>query len=47
MSVIAPRKIIDLDVVSEPQTDAAPLASHRDSRKTKKLLLELERVINL
>ncbi|KAK6644939.1 hypothetical protein RUM43_001215 [Polyplax serrata] len=40
-SVTAPRKIIDLDVVPERQVQTQ-ITSQRDSRKTKKILLELE-----
>ncbi|EEB19963.1 hypothetical protein Phum_PHUM597500 [Pediculus humanus corporis] len=41
-SVTAPRKIIDLDVVPERQVQSPPVTNHRDSKKTKKILLELE-----
>lgn len=43
-SVTAPRKIIDMDVVpnSDPQT---PSVQQKDTKKTRQLLLEIERVI--
>lgn len=43
-SVTAPRKIIDMDVVpnSDPQN---PAVQQKDTKKTRQLLLEIERVI--
>ena len=43
-SVTAPRKIIDMDVVSPEGLDSTVQSVQRDSRKVKQLLLEVERV---
>lgn len=43
-SVTAPRKIIDMDVVSHEGLDSTIQSLQRDSRKAKQLLLEIERV---
>lgn len=44
-SVTAPRKIIDMDIVpnSDPQQALPP--HQKDTKKTRQLLLEIERVI--
>jgi len=43
-SVTAPRKIIDMDVISHEGLDSTLQSLQRDSRKAKQLLLEIERV---
>ncbi|XP_069691464.1 protein PAT1 homolog 1 isoform X2 [Periplaneta americana] len=43
-SVTAPRKIIDMDVVSPEGLDSTLQSLQRDSRKAKQLLLEIERL---
>ncbi|XP_060532824.1 protein PAT1 homolog 1 [Cylas formicarius] len=45
-SVTAPRKIIDMDIVT-PDKDLDSLSLSKDSRKTKQLLLELEALYSL
>lgn len=43
-SVTAPRKIIDMDVVPNNDPQQAPNHQQKDSKKTRQLLLEIERV---
>lgn len=45
-SVTAPRKIIDMDIVS-PDKDSENVATPRDTRKSKQILLELEAMYTL
>lgn len=44
---MAPRKIIDMDIVSTEALDTALPTVQKDSRKTKQLLLEIERVCSI
>lgn len=43
-SVTAPRKIIDMDVVSPEGIDSVPASNQRDTKKAKQVLLEIERL---
>lgn len=45
-SVTAPRKIIDMDVVPNSDSQSTPQSQQKDSKKTRQLLLEIERVHN-
>lgn len=44
-SVTAPRKIIDMDVVPNSDPQQAASIQQKDTKKTRQLLLEIERVI--
>ena len=44
-SVTAPRKIIDMDVVSNNDPQQTPSVQQKDTKKTRQLLLEIERVL--
>lgn len=43
-SVTAPRKIIDMDVVSNNDPQSSLPTQQKDTKKTRQLLLEIERV---
>ncbi|GLG92990.1 PAT1-like protein 1 [Gryllus bimaculatus] len=43
-SVTAPRKIIDMDVVSTEGLDTVPTSNQRDTKRAKQVLLEIERL---
>jgi hypothetical protein len=43
-SVTAPRKIIDMDVVPNSDPNQTPSVQQKDTKKTRQLLLEIERV---
>lgn len=43
-SVTAPRKIIDMDVVPNSDSQSTPQSQQKDTKKTRQLLLEIERV---
>lgn len=43
-SVTAPRKIIDMDVVPNSDPQQASSVQQKDTKKTRQLLLEIERV---
>jgi len=45
-SVTAPRKLIDMDVVSNSDTQSTPQSQQKDTKKTRQLLLEIERVLS-
>jgi len=44
--VTAPRKLIDMDVVSNSDTQSTPQSQQKDTKKTRQLLLEIERVLS-
>lgn len=46
-SVTAPRKIIDMDVVPNNDPQQTPAIQQKDMKKTRQLLLEIERVIKI
>lgn len=43
-SVTAPRKIIDMDVVPNSDSQSTSQSQQKDTKKTRQLLLEIERV---
>lgn len=45
-SVTAPRKLIDMDVVSNSDSQSNSQSQQKDTKKTRQLLLEIERVSN-
>ena len=45
-SVTAPRKLIDMDVVSNNDSQSNSQTQQKDTKKTRQLLLEIERVSN-
>ncbi|KYM88534.1 Protein PAT1 like protein 1 [Atta colombica] len=46
-SVTAPRKLIDMDVVSNNDSQSTPQSQQKDTKKTRQLLLEIERLFTL
>lgn len=44
-SVIAPRKVIDMDVVPNSDPQLATQIQQKDTKRTRQLLLEIERVL--
>ncbi|XP_029168553.1 LOW QUALITY PROTEIN: protein PAT1 homolog 1 [Nylanderia fulva] len=46
-SVTAPRKLIDMDVVSNNDSQSNPQSQQKDTKKTRQLLLEIERLYTL
>lgn len=46
-SVIAPRKVIDMDVVPNSDPQSASQIQQKDTKRTRQLLLEIERVLIL
>lgn len=46
-SVTAPRKLIDMDVVSNSDSQSTPQSQQKDTKKTRQLLLEIERVLSI
>ncbi|RLU20295.1 hypothetical protein DMN91_006902 [Ooceraea biroi] len=46
-SVTAPRKLIDMDVVSNSDAQSTPQSQQKDTKKTRQLLLEIERLHTL